>query len=173
MEADRRLIDTASLQLFAEHVLRSSLVLLDIAPTLVKSRRLVGFSRRDYQSELCDPIVVRRKRSTAGGSHASRHEIALHDRHHTRTTLIHELAHVIVLRCLPSGVVAGHGREWAWTYLQLVRGLLGADSYKTLRRSFLDNRVKCTKPSPWGRPRRAPSQKALEALAEFRKSRQQ
>lgn len=58
----------------------------------------------------------------------------------SRWTVLHELAHIFT-----PGHFAAHGREYAATYLLLVRHFLGTAAHAELRASFKEHRVKYTK----------------------------
>jgi len=53
----------------------------------------------------------------------------------TETTLLHEAAHAVC------GVGAGHGRQWARTYLELVFRKMGERAWRELRAAFLSAEV--------------------------------
>ena len=50
-------------------------------------------------------------------------------------TVLHEVAHVV---CRPS---AGHGPEWARTYLEIVYRVMGTDTWTALRTAFVTRGV--------------------------------
>src|SRR5262245_5808701 len=75
-----------------------------------------------------------------------------------RLIILHEIAHGVT-RQKHGRLVAGHGREYAAIYLDLVRHFLGAEAGAELRAAFKGKRVK-------HRPKRVLSPEQLEVMRE-------
>ena len=72
-----------------------------------------------------------------------------------RTTLLHELAHIIAYWCwrddwtkLTHSQIASHGPEWCWVYLQLLRHCGSPNEWALMQRLFQLHRVRFYRESP-------------------------
>lgn len=80
----------------------------------------------------------------AGNANAMWNRVTFSDDNPSISIVLHELAHMYTYR-LYSGV-AGHGREFRYVLLTLVRYAVGKEAYESLRDSFKEAKLKYTKP---------------------------
>lgn len=106
--------------------------------------RLTGsawFSRRWSVTKI---VVQRGREGTSAWANAMRRIINMPTWAWTEDVVLHEISHILTER--KYGKVAAHGREFARTYLELVRHQMGKEHGDRLRDSFRQHKVKFTKP---------------------------
>lgn len=135
-------------------VYKSDKALIKLAKPLTTVKDIEKFADRLFTMKRLAhkyPFAIRRgapvvkdgrgQRRATGGSHA----ISIPIWARNEAVVLHELAHAISDR--QYGVhVAGHGWQFASTYLDLAKWMMGQDAHSTLKAAFKQNKVRFKPP---------------------------
>ena len=95
---------------------------------------------------LADGIIVKMNRCRSTSFAYGTRSITFSRIHfRNKTVILHEMAHIISKRHY-GWDISGHGWQFAKTYLDLVRAILGVNAYTNLKESFRSNKVKYNAP---------------------------
>lgn len=94
--------------------------------------------------EATDPVIVERTWGRSSWAYGTR-RIRLNEWGFTQWILLHEMSHIVSKRHFGLDI-AGHGWEFARTYLDIIRAVFGIDAYHELKTSFREHKVKFNPP---------------------------